>query len=343
MLSVNSSKALWWKEWRQNRWWLLILSTILTWKPIGEVALKFLVNDPYPAEWKGVERSIAWSYEVLEVIVPSNYVKYSFLFNSPSLDLLLPVLLFGVWLVAQERTPDTYSFLSAAPFTRDQIITVKFLLGAGSVLAAMIFNLLFVLVMQLVLPAVYSSMDGLLWFAFVTPILLVTFAIGFFAATWTGHPIVAGIAALGLFFWPILLRKFAMSYFEVNYWVIKVLWEIERNISLDHALHWYRGSSGPWWKPPLFLVVTVILFFLSRWIFVRNPFENNGQPQLLIWGTTWQLGAILIPIAGGILAMIVYPIFFTRLHTTFPIFLAGVVLGLIAYRLWRNSSQAKET
>jgi ABC-type transport system involved in multi-copper enzyme maturation permease subunit len=260
---------------------------------------------------------------------------------------LYAALLFGVWQVARERWPDTYQFLLTFPFTRGQLVTVKFLFGIATLLVPLVLSVGLLLLAPAILPAVYEPAQVWQWFSYVTPILLVSFAVGFFAATWTGHITASVAAAFALFFWPHLVRFMLFDFFL---WDPTTSWgytidQVLQTIALDALFIQYVWNTTPEWPPFALTGMTIVLFFFSRIVFQRNYMENNGN--LLMWGSPWQFGMVASPLLGGFLLTMVYHILFFRwvesVWLPIPFFLTGSIIGWFLIQRWRKSFDSSQS
>ncbi|GAA5346988.1 ABC transporter permease subunit [Planifilum fimeticola] len=186
------NKALLWKEWRQNRWLLLLLLLFVIYTPIIDAVIFWV--DTMMGMYRGLYGLFGsadpWSFKVTSAIkglMVDESDGWGMGFNP--LFPLAPVAvgLWGVLLIARERTPNTLEFLAAAPVSRREIAVTKFFFGAMSIIGMMTVNLLFVLGIMLVAPVGYTWTEALFWFAYCVSYLLSLFSLGFLIAVVTGN------------------------------------------------------------------------------------------------------------------------------------------------------------
>lgn len=265
----SATRALWWKEYRQNRWaWILflLLSVSLTFK-----------QDP-----SAQRTETTWSDQLSAMITGEYHSLYGYILPLHQ-SALLAALLWGVWLMAAERFPNTYSFLASFPVNRTQIFHSKFFFGVLVVLTAMTINLAGFLLLKLVLPVKYTAYEALGWFLYCTPLLIALFSLGFFAASWTGNVISGAGAALALSVAPVVLETVIAELFYRNP-VAMALPSLLTDRLFLYSYLWRYIQEAQWWDPLFLLLFSVILFRISRALFLRNAMERNGQ--ILQWGFT---------------------------------------------------------
>ncbi|MDR6226684.1 ABC transporter permease subunit [Desmospora profundinema] len=307
MTSASSSKALWWKEWRQNRWSWMILFVIVTWLPVGKTVLKAVLNEPFVAEiYGGLPREVAWSYEVGAVLSREPVMlDNGFTFQDPPLIELAPfaVLVFGAWIVSRERMPDTTSVLASMPYTRGQILMAKVSFGSLSILAMTSFSLLFTWIIPFFFPAVYHPLTAVEWFLYVTPILLAAFALGVFAASWTANPVVAIGVSIGLMLFPVIIRRFVLEWLHIPS-LHEEMAALQYHLLLPDLLNRYQWNEITWIIPPTLLFIGGILILSARALFQRNDLENNGGVVAI--GHVRQWLSALVPILAGLCVLSLY-------------------------------------
>jgi ABC-type transport system involved in multi-copper enzyme maturation permease subunit len=209
--------------------------------------------------------------------------------------------LWGVLLIARERTPNTLEFLAAAPVSRREIAVTKFFFGAMSIIGMMTVNLLFVLGIMLVAPVGYTWTEALFWFAFCVSYLLSLFSLGFLIAVVTGNW-VANLGAVLLCSHLHWLLADTIRFFGLPMGLSDSALERIRNgleyIDLFFYLSYYAIGQVHMGHVAALFTAFLVLGMLSLRLFEKSPLEKNGQA--FVFGSArlfWRFFIPLIPAA----------------------------------------------
>jgi ABC-type transport system involved in multi-copper enzyme maturation permease subunit len=282
------NKALLWKEWRQNRgkFWMLFL--VMAWVPIG-MSILSLVMQPFTVPAWGGDPHQAWSH-IISLLVQGHASPFWAFWSSFFL---------GVTMLGQERTGNTIEFLVTTPVSRKAIISAKFFMGAGVILLMMLIIGLYMILMPLFLPALYTIHDVMAWWLPTTGVQLAIFGVCFAVSTLSGRVISTYILSMIVLCLPLWMGNGVAS-------ILRTIYHFN---SYDHASlasmfeHWgtmmflpsYLFIPGAVEKTGFlhvlaFLLVTVVSYILACWLFERNPLENNGQT--LVFGNSLRVAQI---------------------------------------------------
>ena len=300
------NKALLWKEWRQNRWLLLLLLLFVIYTPIIDAVIFWV--DTMMGMYRGLYGLFGsadpWSFKVTSAIkglMVDESDGWSMGFNP--LFPLAPVAvgLWGVLLIARERTPNTLEFLAAAPVSRREIAGTKLFFGAASIIGMMTVNLLFVLGIMLVAPVGYTWTEALFWFAYCVSYLLSLFSLGFLIAAVTGNW-VATLGAVLLCSHLHWLLADTIRFFGLPMGLSDSAWERIRNgleyIDLFFYLSYYAIGQVHMGHVAALFTAFLVLGMLSLRLFEKSPLEKNGQA--FVFGSArlfWRFFIPLIPAA----------------------------------------------
>jgi ABC-type transport system involved in multi-copper enzyme maturation permease subunit len=312
------NKALAWKEWRQNslRFWGLFIIMSLT--PVFSAIFTLALGALYPEAWfnGGAYHANTWS-EGIALMVNSgdNWIMRT----------LVPILIMvlAVLIVAEERSNNSLEFLLATPVSRREVLSTKFLLGAGVITAIMVFEFLFMLGLNICLPAKYSIGAAGEWFLLTTSVYLAIFALALLAASITGNFRTALFAAIIFIYFPRILAEILGELFAafdlypgmflIPYRETLAFWA--NHLTLPYYLDHYCYGQLNVWAVLLIILAAIIFYRLAIRFFEHNQQERNGQAlmlansaQILKVGTSILLAALSAIILAGILQIKGWPI-----------------------------------
>ncbi len=195
----------------------------------------------------------------------------------------------AIRLLADERIGDTLDFLVALPLGRRSIAAAKYMLGAAVIIAIILLNMLFFLIMPLFLPVYYQLSDAVKWFLLTGSLLLAIYSTSFWVATVTGNR--AGGYTIA--FLLLLLPKLAYAVISFCSFGLIGPAGLDRLSTLtDHLtlLHYltnvraYLHSPLYVWLLLTLLAICIAFFYLSLVCFERNRLENNGEFFIFSFG-----------------------------------------------------------
>ncbi|GIM46780.1 hypothetical protein DNHGIG_23290 [Collibacillus ludicampi] len=281
------NKALLWKEWRQNRGYFWMLFLVMAWVPIG-VTLFSIAMQPFTDLAWGGDPHKAWS-RIISSLVQGHASPFWAFWSSFFL---------GATLLGQERTGNTIEFLVTAPVSRRAIVSAKFFMGTGMILLIMLLIGLFMIIMPLFLPAHYTFHDVIAWWLPTTCVQLAIFGVCFAVSTLSGKAISNYLLSMIVLCLPLWIGSGVASILRsiyLNSYKYASIVSIFEHWGTMMFLPSYLFIPGATEKTGFlhvlaFLLVTVVSYILSCWLFERNPLEKNGQT--LIFGNFLRVAQI---------------------------------------------------
>ena len=172
-------------------------------------------------------------------------------------------------------------------------------------------NFLFVSMAALILPAKYTLIAAVKWFALAGAVLLAIFSISFFVSTITGNNFAAVIGVQGVIFSPFIigemLLKILASYGIIT-WGNSRIHDVVSYIGEHLTLPFYLGYGdardvGEMMLAldiPIMLLVAMVFYLFSVSLFERNPLERNGQ--VLMFGNFMSMLKVGVPLIVAVIA-----------------------------------------
>ncbi|WP_124727148.1 ABC transporter permease subunit [Staphylospora marina] len=285
MRRLLPNKALLWREWRQNRWWMIGLFWLIIWNLAGSTMVKIASGRlPELYEWyilrSGIPENQVWSVEWASMINGRMFAPATWTLSMNPIEGLAPVAVFfwGVWMITRERMQGRLEFLVSTPVSRREIVVAKFLFGLVPVVLGMTVNGLVAVSAALVKPAAYSVSAVGLWFVYVTSVLLALYGAGFVIAAVTGH-LVSAVALSVLYLslpsiWGELYYMISSTFGDPVYVTLKIALEYLQPL---RYLDLYRTGQAEMWYAGALFAAFLIFFFAAIRLFEAAPMERNGQ------------------------------------------------------------------
>lgn len=315
------NKALLWKEWRQNRlifgFFFMLMSlpianNIRLWLMYTETPPRFINGEP-----------IGW----LSSIMFKGIASY---LDRPGM--LLAIAL-GIILLSQERNGNIL-FLMSTPVSRKEIIRAKFFMGVATIVATMLFNILFLAIIWLLLPFRYTFYDVLLVFSNKSLVLLALYSFSFCLSCIAGNVMSASLLTLGMpafitsAFYRLKITKFFLNWDNTLY--NKIINFILSPIFVDSVEKAHKAL----WKIPYLLIVIIVFYLLADYSFKRNIMENNGR--FIVIGKNIKIVKITITvIAVYLITQLLFEIFkgFQFQKSLDPTIIG--ILGIVIVAIWQ--------
>ena len=305
MMPLSLNKALLWKEWRQSHWLFGVAFLLMSFTTIFQTLIFWIVKAIRPSVYvynHNIDPTL-WSWSIANMI---NY-NYDSSLNIIGVYVAIGI---GVQLMARERSHNTLEFLVATPVSRREIVQVKYFLGAGVILVILLVNFLFVSMAALILPAKYTLIAAVKWFALAGAVLLAIFSISFFVSIITGNSfaVLIGVQVIfSPFFIGEMLLKILACYGIIPYTNSRIH-EVVSYIGEHLTLPFYLGHGdardvGEMMLAldiPIMLLVALVFYLFSVSLFERNPLERNGQ--VLMFGNFMSMLKVGVPFIAAVIA-----------------------------------------
>ncbi len=326
------NKTLIWKEWLNNWAFFSIFLGLVTF------ATSVTLFNEITTYLDELERGIITgdyfnSYAIYRILSFSDALLG---FISVLLTIILAALMVG-----HERDHNTFNLLLAMPYSRRDLIYNKFVLGLGQVLTIFVFNALVMTVLVWAYSSIPFPFDATaIWAWALRSIVVLSFIFAFtmFISSISGTTLGNGILSLIFLFFPMGFP--ALIAVHLDYWTAQSAWNliydskeigflltvptyIMDNIVLGHAnLPLIYG---------VLVLLTGILYQLTKYLFARNRLENNGEVLMFeqLEGF-FKLGvAVCFALLGGPLVINIF-----RMQAT-PSFvlISNVLMGVIFWFL----------
>lgn len=306
-------KALLYKEWKNARWGLVLLTLFLLLSRLLEA-----------------QQRLSWLKEVAkrgELVVANNaYWFQLFLYGNGTVFVQLFILIAGLvyLLFYQDRQGATASLVGGLPFTKQQVFYVKWLTGAAVIVAAFLVNGLLLTGFYFanrtwMLATPYQVIPT--WTTLSLAFALAAFSFMFFVQCAMGHSLAAAVVGPITSLVPLFVldglkniihHQFGLAYDSA---LIKGLEQAANVVAWPNLLSPGHVLSADGIHYPVygsvatrvvtFLVITVISLWLGRTSYQRNAVEKSGEllmfpflEPVLIYGFAVCLGILLALLFG---------------------------------------------
>ncbi len=308
------------KEWHQHQLKILLYSLLMS---------GLYIVGPFLAAALNTRVGMLWQVDLAGLV-------------STTLDYGSSILFLGwfiafVWgvLLSDEKKNGTLDFLLTTPVTRRQVVKTKYIMG----MALLILNLLVVAFylagIVMFISTSYTLVDVGVWFIQTAAVLAAVFGIAFAASTVAGNAISSGILAAGIIFGsgPVLLGihdlLYGLGLLRFGDGLGLMLYRMaEASGVLGSAIFGGPPAALPSLSASFGLLLLCIgLYYLSVWLFERNPLERNGG--ILVFGDTRRVIQVIVTVAIALWTA------WARAGSVAPVYflLLVIVISLAAYYL----------
>jgi ABC-type transport system involved in multi-copper enzyme maturation permease subunit len=280
------------KEWRQQRTWLILAALIALFGPVVRLINVLL------QETNGNVSGLQFGLNSLSMDIHNNLGLIS------SEQAILPFLAvaLGVAGLCLERSSSALTFTMSGPVKRRELLRTKFVVGWAAVLG--IFILLFVLAMLewVIFGLQGPSVRAIVWYIFQMSVSCAAFAIAFAAATAVGNILAAGLCALGVCGVPAALAVLMQA--ATNGQAPYQPWH--KLIDLSPLSYAAARDSYPiqfvvfvW-----FLLVTLVAYHVAQYLFDKSEVENYSN--FFIFSVLWKWVVGLACAAVGLVTCAIF-------------------------------------
>ncbi len=326
-------KGLLWKEWRQNKGYLLAAFILLAYfplfKPLGIIFFKGLISLPVRQMSVTYNELYRWSNDMQMIM--ANTSSNSFIPVT-----IVGLVLLGAIVLGEERK-GSIDYLVTTPVSRAEIIINKYLLGLGAVVVAVLLNTWFLLLLKWgFFSSIAYQYEEVLWWAMVIGALYIAiYSLAFMVSTFSGNVLAAGVFTGFLMLLPTLIQTILMDIVSLTGPAYKTAGMTEKIFSYLYITSYLDAHSQINYHLGilLLLILAGLFLLLSIKIFTINPLEKKGE--LFLFGNFKHMGQIFIAFmsaffhattnAESILNMILLFIFY--------FLMVYIVIGLIYWLL----------
>lgn len=281
--NLMPNRTLLWKEWKYTGGLYLTLLVVVSYFTSFQFIMDLMRDIKYPAFMVGFEMS-----NLVGLYDPGF-----------SIITLLVVVGIAAFTLGGERDKNTFNLMLAMPFTRQQIINSKFVLGIGAITTSFAVNALFVSLLMRIFAEQVNRVNygfgftvGEVWMWALINIIVLAFIFTFtlFISTLSGTSLGNGILSIIFLAFPVGFAGLAIMNFDIwfpatiyNSTFMDIGGKIVNQLTVPAyfmiPLDVYPSNfilSQPLAYSLLVLAVGG-LYGLTVWSFNKNPMERNGE------------------------------------------------------------------
>lgn len=307
------NKTLLWKEWKYAGGMYLGLLAIITYLSSFQFIMDLAQCIKYP--------------ELQVVFRMSELVNYYE--GGVGTFLILVVVGIAAIVMGNERDKNTFNLMLAMPFTRQQIVTSKFVTGLAAIITSFVVNALLVTMLMYAFEGAvsrYAYGFGFtvadIWVWVLTNIIVLAYVFTFtlFISTLSGTTL--GNAILSIIFLVFPIGFPALILMNLEFWfpgVNYAMWEALGSFFLKITVPAYLMAPISVYPKlqvislyfyGMIVLMMAVLYCLTVWLFNKNPMERNGE--VLMFSQTegfFKLGVtVCFALLGGVMSgYIFYP------------------------------------
>lgn len=290
------------------------LHPMLALKELHQHQLKFLIYTlllsgmyiagPFLVAGLNARAGQPWEIDLVSIVhntIGANVAGNGFVFLGWMIAFVL-----GIFLLSDEKKNGTLEFLLATPVTRREVVKAKYVTGVSVLVLNVIVVAFYLSGLVLSISTPYTLVDIWVWFIRMAAVLAAVFSLSFAASTVAGNAVSSGILSAGFIFGPDLvlmgLRDFlyGMGLICPGYGLGFMLERLAHTSGLlgSVILEGGRTILPSLTASTLLVLLCIGLYYLSVWLFDRNPLERNGE--ILVFGDARRVLQVVVAAAAAL-------------------------------------------
>lgn len=325
------NRALLWKEWKYAGGMYLGLLGVVAYLSSFQFIMDLSRCIKYPELQVGFQMS--------ELV--------NFYEGGASFIVMLMVVGIGAVIMGAERDKNTFNLMLAMPFSRQQIVTSKFVIGIAAIITIFTVNSLLVTSLMQAFSGYVSWYDygfgftaGDVWRWALTNIIVLAYIFTFtlFISTLSGTTLGNGILSMIFLVFPI--GFFGLILMNLQYWFPEmtnsIWWTVEKILTQITVPAYLLMPVNTYLKLNvisllsygMIVLMIAVWYGLTVWLFNKNPMERNGE--VLMFSQTEGFFKLGVTVCFALLGGVISGYVFYDFSSVFAIF-GYVITGALAW------------